>query len=75
MLLVVCYCLYHALNNPFVNITGDLLRLNKENDYLGIYNAEYLTTTSNTFDKIGNALVKLYSSRRDESAIEPSIFF
>lgn len=58
-------------NNHFVNITGDLLRLNKEIEDLGIYNAEYVTLKQNTFDNVQGALVNLYRGGSDESTFGP----
>jgi len=62
-------------NNTFKNITGDLFRLNKEQDDLGIYNAEYLTIENNTFEDIGAAIVKLYRGGKDESTFGPHLSF
>ena len=58
-------------DNHFVNITGDLLRLNKEIEDLGIYNAEYVTLKGNTFDNVQGALVNLYRGGTDESTFGP----
>jgi len=62
-------------NNEFRDITGDILRLNKEQDDLGIYNAEYVNVTHNTFSDIEGALVDLYRGGRDESTFGPHLFF
>ncbi|WP_160151793.1 chondroitinase-B domain-containing protein [Microbulbifer sp. ALW1] len=62
-------------NNLFKNITGDLLKLNKEQDDLGIYNAEYVAVTGNTFDQVQGALVDLYRGGTDESTFGPHIDF
>ena len=62
-------------DNVFSNITGDIFRLNKEQDDLGIYNAEYLTVTGNTFDKVQGAIVKLYRGGKDESTFGPHLYF
>lgn len=61
--------------STFKNITGDLFRLNKETDDLGIYNASYLTMTDNVIDNVGGALVKLYRGGRDESTFGPHLLF
>lgn len=61
--------------NTFKNITGDLFRMNKEQDDLGIYNTEYLTIKNNTFDGIGAAIVKLYRGGKDESTFGPHLSF
>ena len=59
--------------NQFENISGDILRLNKENDDLGIYNAEYVNVTNNSFINVGGAVVKLYRGGRDESTFGPHL--
>lgn len=58
-------------NNTFTNITGDVLRLDKEHEDLGIYNAEYVTIKQNTFNNVKGALVKLYRGGTDESTFGP----
>lgn len=60
-------------NNKFINITGDVLRLDKEQENLGIYNAEYVTLTNNTFENIKGAVVKLYRGGTDESTFGPHL--
>ncbi|MCK7598147.1 alginate lyase [Microbulbifer sp. CAU 1566] len=62
-------------NNYFENITGDLLKLNKETDDLGVYNAEYVIVTGNTFKNVQGALVDLYRGGTDESTFGPHIDF
>ncbi len=62
-------------NNRFENISGDLFRLDKENDDLGIYNAEYLTIRNNEFLDIAGSLVKLYRGGSDESTFGPHLYF
>ncbi|WP_231758867.1 chondroitinase-B domain-containing protein [Microbulbifer elongatus] len=62
-------------NNHFENITGDLLKLNKETDDLGVYNAEYVIVTGNTFNNVQGALVDLYRGGTDESTFGPHIDF
>lgn len=39
-------------NSTFANITGDILRLNKEQDDLGIYNVEYVTIQGSSFTNV-----------------------
>ncbi len=63
------------VNNHFENITGDLLKLNKETDDLGVYNAEYVTVTGNTFKNVQGALVDLYRGGTDESTFGPHLDF
>ncbi len=60
-------------NNTFENITGDIFRLNKEIDDLGIYNAEYLNVINNTFKNVEGMLVNLYRGGSDESTFGPHI--
>ncbi|SHF88537.1 poly(beta-D-mannuronate) lyase [Microbulbifer donghaiensis] len=62
-------------SNTFENITGDFLRLNKEQDDLGIYNAEYVTVSGNSFNKVQGALVDLYRGGTDESTFGPHLEF
>jgi poly(beta-D-mannuronate) lyase len=64
-----------AKDNLFKNITGDIFRLNKEQDDLGIYNTEYLTIENNTFEEVNGAIVKLYRGGRDESTFGPHLKF
>lgn len=60
-------------NNVFENITGDIFRLNKEIDDLGIYNAEYVNVINNTFTNVEGLLVNLYRGGSDESTFGPHI--
>lgn len=60
-------------NNIFKNISGDVLRLDKEIEDLGIYNAEYVTLKNNQFVGVKGALVKLYRGGRDESTFGPHL--
>jgi len=62
-------------NNAFENITGDIFRLNKEQDDLGIYNAEYVNMTNNTFKNIEGGIVHLYRGGSDESTFGPHLRF
>ncbi len=59
--------------NTFSNITGDILRLDKEIEDLGIYNAEYVALSDNRFDNVSGALVKLYRGGSDESTFGPHL--
>ncbi|MCJ8318593.1 MAG: polysaccharide lyase 6 family protein [Colwellia sp.] len=60
-------------NNHFSNITGDFLRLNKEIEDLGIYNAEYVILKNNTFDNVQGVIVNLYRGGTDESTFGPHL--
>lgn len=61
------------IGNEFTNITGDFLRLNKEIEDLGIYNAEYVIIKNNSFDNVQGALVNLYRGGSDESTFGPHL--
>ena len=61
--------------STFKDISGDIFRLNKETDDLGIYNADYLIMDNNTFDNIAGAVVDLYRGGRDESTFGPHLLF
>ncbi|QDP02844.1 alginate lyase [Thalassotalea sp. PS06] len=62
-------------NSHFSKVTGDILRLDKEMDDLGIYNAEYVTLNENIFDSIQGAVIKLYRGGTDESTFGPHFTF
>jgi poly(beta-D-mannuronate) lyase len=59
------------INSDFSNITGDILRLDKEQDDLGIYNAEYVTIRDSSFSNVQGALAKIYRGGTDESTFGP----
>ncbi|MEP2651954.1 MAG: chondroitinase-B domain-containing protein [Paraglaciecola sp.] len=59
------------LNSTFKNITGDILRLNKETDDLGIYNAEYIYFNGNNVKNVEGAIAKIYRGGTDESTFGP----
>lgn len=61
-------------DSTFENITGDILRLNKEQDDLGIYNAEYVTIENSSFTNIEGAVAKIYRGGTDESTFGPHLF-
>lgn len=63
------------MNSSFNNITGDLLRLDKETDDLGNYNAETLVMDKNRFTNIEGALISLYRGGTDESTFGPHLLF
>ncbi|MBW8189418.1 alginate lyase [Neiella marina] len=60
-------------DSVFSNITGDILRLNKEQDDLGIYNAEYVRLNNNRFEKVEGAIAKVYRGGSDESTFGPHV--
>ncbi|GHA84501.1 hypothetical protein GCM10009069_04510 [Algimonas arctica] len=57
--------------SSFSDVTGAVLKLNREDDDYGIYNAEYLTIADSTFTNIGGALVDYYRGGTDESTFGP----
>jgi len=61
-------------NNQFINISGDVLRLDKEVEDLGVYNAEYVNIIGNEFIDVQGAVVKLYRGGSDESTFGPHLF-
>ena len=58
-------------NSKFKDITGTIVRLDREDDDYGIYNAEYLTVTDSTFENVQGDLVDYYRGGRDESTFGP----
>ncbi|WP_189405757.1 polysaccharide lyase 6 family protein [Alteromonas halophila] len=58
-------------NIAFSDVSGDILKLDKEHEDLGIYNAEYVTLTSNQFTNITGAITRLYRGGTDESTFGP----
>lgn len=62
-------------DNVFSNITGDIFRLNKEQDDLGIYNTEYLNVENNKFENVQGSIVKMYRGGKDESTFGPHLKF
>ncbi|MGO2477148.1 MAG: chondroitinase-B domain-containing protein [Pseudoalteromonas sp.] len=59
------------INSQFNNITGDILRLDKERDDLGIYNAEYINVYHNQFENVQGAIANIYRGGTDESTFGP----
>lgn len=62
-------------NSRFENITGDLLRLDKETDDLGNYNTETVIIKNSQFSHIDGALLSLYRGGTDESTFGPHLLF
>lgn len=58
-------------NSKFEDVTGAILKLDKESDDYGIYNAEYLTISESTFENVQGALVDFYRGGTDESTFGP----
>jgi poly(beta-D-mannuronate) lyase len=61
--------------STFNSVTGDLLRLDKEIDDLGNYNAETLDMNKNRFINIEGALLSMYRGGTDESTFGPHLLF
>lgn len=63
----------HILINDssFHDVTGAILKLDKESDDYGIYNAEYLTISNSNFENVQGALVDFYRGGTDESTFGP----
>lgn len=61
--------------SSFNKITGDLLKLDKEVDDLGNYNAETLIMNKNHFTNIEGALLSMYRGGTDESTFGPHLLF
>ena len=62
-------------NSEFVDVTGDILKLNKELDDLGIYNAEYVVMNNNRFTNVQGAIATIYRGGTDESTFGPHLEF
>jgi len=60
-------------DSNFKDVTGAILKLDKESDDYGIYNAEYLTVSNSTFENIQGALVDFYRGGTDESTFGPHL--
>ena len=58
-------------NSSFARITGDILKLDAENDDFGIYNSEYVIIENSSFDAVQGALVNYYRGGTDESTFGP----
>ncbi len=58
-------------NSKFKNVSGQVLKLNREDDDYGIYNAEYVTIENSEFENIGQELVSFYRGGTDESTFGP----
>lgn len=61
--------------STFKNITGDLLKLDKEIDDLGNYNAETLVVDKNRFTNVEGILLSMYRGGTDESTFGPHLLF
>jgi poly(beta-D-mannuronate) lyase len=60
-------------NSLFENITGDILKLDAENDDLGIFNADYVIVEFSEFKAVEGAVAKVYRGGTDESTFGPHV--
>lgn len=58
-------------NSVFRNVTGHVLYLNREDEDLGIYNAEYVVVKHSTFENVAGTLADIYRGGTDESTFGP----
>jgi len=58
-------------NSTFEDVSGAIVRLDREDDDYGIYSAEYLTIVDSGFDNVGGDIVDYYRGGRDESTFGP----
>lgn len=58
-------------DSQFRDVSGAILKLDKENDDFGIYNAEYVTITGSGFQRVQGSLVDYYRGGTDESTFGP----
>lgn len=58
-------------NSHFKNITGSIVKLDREIDDYGIYNGEYLDISKSSFHDVQGALADYYRGGRDESTFGP----
>jgi len=55
------------------DVTGHVLRLDRETDDYGIYSAEYLTIKNSEFSNIGGTVADVYRGGTDESTFGPHV--
>jgi poly(beta-D-mannuronate) lyase len=60
-------------NSEFSNVSGDVLRLDSEQDDLGIFNADYLTIENTSMRSIGGRIAAVYRGGTDESTFGPHV--
>lgn len=58
-------------DSAFADVTGAILKLDREFEDFGIYNAEYVTITGSSFENVGGAIVDFYRGGTDESTFGP----
>ena len=59
------------VDSDFRNVTGHVLYLNREDEDLGIYNAEYVLVKKSSFQNIAGTLADIYRGGTDESTFGP----
>lgn len=60
-------------DSVFNNITGSILKLQKESDDYGIYNAEYVNIVDSSFNNVAGSLIDFYRGGTDESTFGPHL--
>jgi poly(beta-D-mannuronate) lyase len=58
-------------DSTFSDVTGAILKLDREFEDFGIYNAEYVTITGSSFNNVQGALTDFYRGGTDESTFGP----
>lgn len=59
------------VDSAFSDVSGAILKLDKENDDYGIYNAEYVSISDSSFKQVQGSLVDYYRGGTDESTFGP----
>ena len=58
-------------NTSFIDVGGTVLKMNREVEDRGVYNAEYITITDSRFENIAGAVADIYRGGTDESTFGP----
>ena len=61
-------------DSSFEDVSGAILKLDKEYDDYGIYNAEYVSIKNSQFTNVQGALADLYRGGTDESTFGPHFY-
>lgn len=61
----------YIANSQFSDVSGAILKLDKEYDDFGIYNAEYVEIRNSQFTNVQGAIADLYRGGTDESTFGP----
>ena len=59
------------IDSSFSDVSGAILKLDKETDDYGIYNAEYVQIRNSSFTNVQGALADIYRGGTDESTFGP----